>query len=130
MAMAAGVFAMTLVYVAGVVELNAHAVASVAWVGLYLVCLVVALPLWVRLVLSPRRWATVALYCALLALIFFGANGALDALNGAHRAKAAVAESLGGLELWFALCPGAVSVALGGAVQAWIRRSRGRAKPE
>ena len=30
MAMAAGVFAMTLVYVAGVVELNAHAVASVA----------------------------------------------------------------------------------------------------
>lgn len=128
--MAAGVFAMTLLYGAGLAVWSAQAVAPAAWVGLYLVCLVAALPLWVKLAFTPQRWATVALYCTLLALIFFGANGALDALNGAHRAKAAVAESLGGLELWFVLCPGAVSVALGGAVQAWVRQLRGWAKPD
>jgi hypothetical protein len=63
--------------------------------------------------LTPRSWVRLAIYSVLGAASFAGANFAMDALHGAHRPKAEVASHLGGLELWFVLCPGVFSLALG-----------------
>lgn len=101
-------------------------VSLVAWLGLYLACNIGAVEAWARLPASfgSRFWLAVALYSGLFAAMFFGADGALDALHGVHRIKAHVAESLGGLELWFVLCPGVVSAALASSLHARLGGGR------
>ena len=107
-----------LVFAAGVAALQRAGVSAAAWAGLYLCAAVatVTAPCW-----GPLRaglWLALAGYALLFSALFWGANFGLDALHGAHRHKADVAQRLGGLELWFVLCPGVVSVALAAAVQA------------
>ena len=114
----------------GLVALMPAAVAPWAWVGLYAVVLVATLaalrgPWRSPSVVSAATWL---MYAVLLSLWFFGANVGLDALHGAHRSKADVALHLGGLELWFVLCPGAASVALALLVQALQASSARRPK--
>jgi len=65
-----------------------------------------------RDLLSPTAWLVCAMYSALFALIFYGANEGLDILYGAGRTKPDVASHIGGLELWWILCPGVFSVAV------------------
>ena len=108
----------------------AAAVAPWAWVGLYAVVLVATLaalrgPWRSPSVVSAAAWL---MYAVLLSLWFFGANVGLDALHGAHRVHPDVARHLGGLELWFVLCPGAASVALALLVQALQASSARRPK--
>ena len=114
-----------LVFAAGVAALQRADVSAAAWAGLYLCAAVatVTAPCWAPL--RAGLWLAVAGYALLFSALFWGANFGLDALHGAHRHKADVAQSLGGLELWLVLCPGAASVALGAAAQvAWARRAR------
>lgn len=66
---------------------------------------------------QPRGWLQLAGTSVLLAAIFFGANGALDALNGPRPSPLDSGGSLGGFELCYALCPGLTSIALAG----WVR---------
>ena len=105
---------------------NVTDVTAVAWAGLYLCSALatVALPRWVPL--NAAGWLAAAGCALLFSAMFWGANFGLDALHGAHRHKADVAQYLGGLELWLALCPGVVSAALGAAVQVWWTRPRHR----
>lgn len=119
----AGLAALTVCYGAGAALLHAAAVSAAAWAALYAagVIALLALPYSRAGRVPARRWLTAAGLTVLLAGIFFGADGALDALNGARRAKTQVAAHLGGLELWFVLCPGAASVALAAAVRARLR---------
>lgn len=65
----------------------------------------------------PGGWLGLAGASVLFAAIFFGANGALDALNGPRPSPLDSGGSLGGFELWYALCPGLTSVAAAG----WAR---------
>jgi hypothetical protein len=65
--------------------------------------------------LSPTAWLAYAMYSVSFALIFYGVNEALDILYGAGRAKSDVASHIGGLELWWILCPGVFSVAVASA---------------
>ncbi|MEO7335498.1 MAG: hypothetical protein ABIV63_02865 [Caldimonas sp.] len=62
----------------------------------------------------PQAWLQLVGSSMLFAAIFFGANRGLDALNGARAASLDTGGSLGGFELWYALCPGLTSIALGG----------------
>ena len=114
-----------LVFAAGVAALQRAGVAPVAWAGLYL-CTATATAAAARWVpMSAGLWLAVAGYVLLFSALFWGANFGLDALHGAHRHKTEVAQSLGGLELWLVLCPGAASLALGAAAQAcWVRRAK------
>ena len=103
-------------------------VSVVAWAALFLACLCCTLLvslLRVRLH-QATTWLYVAACSALLAVAFFGANLALDALHGVGRPKVDVAASLGGLELWFVLCPGVTSVALAGAAASLVAKYCGR----
>ncbi len=119
---------LTAAYATGVALLPGAAVAPEAWVGLYGVCVLVSWLLWQGPAgRAPARvWLEWVVYAPLLAALFFGADGALDALNGPLRAKAGVAESLGGLDIWFVFCPGVVAVALGGAVHSLLVSWRSR----
>ncbi|HEU5297840.1 MAG TPA: hypothetical protein VFU71_23920 [Burkholderiaceae bacterium] len=76
---------------------------------------------WVR-AHGQAAWATASLswlsragQSVLLALLFYGGNAGRDVLFGPDRLKAATPEWLGGLELWWILCPGVASVALAAA---------------
>jgi hypothetical protein len=98
--------------------LPSAAVATAAKAGLFAVC--VSTWVWLRdRACSPQTsvlsWLGHAVHSALLAALFYGASEARDILDGPHRPKAATPAWLGGLELWWLLCPGALSVALGGA---------------
>ena len=73
---------------------------------------------------SPIAWLVYAMYSVLFALIFYGANEALDVLYGAGRAKSDVASHIGGLELWWILCPGLFSVAVACAAASMLERMR------
>jgi hypothetical protein len=119
MANAAGFAILTLTYWLVVRLTAAGAVELPAWTALYIVCAAVAATLWCGPAAGwpRRRWLKVAFYCPFLALIFYGANGALDALHGEHRLRARPEEAFGGLELWHMLFPGATAVAVAG----WFR---------
>jgi len=111
---AVGLGAFSALYGAGVAALPAAHVHPASWTALFMACLVAAVPLWRR---WPQAGLSIAGYSLLLAGIFLGANRGLDALNGPDRATLDVARSLGGLELWFVLCPGVSALGLGG----WLR---------
>ncbi len=121
--------------------LPAAAVSGTAWAALYALVVLVALALTVLPSALPGAltgaltgslpdaspgtragssgwvgWARLAFYALFFALFFAAANFALDALHGAQRPKADIARQLGGLEVWFVLCPGVVSMALFGAL--------------
>jgi hypothetical protein len=106
-----------------VCALHAAPVSLAAWWALYGL---LAFGLWgahrwrATATRPPRFWGELALYSLLGAVVFAGANFGMDTLHGAHRPKAQVAAHLGGLELWFFLCPGVFSLALGG----WAARSK------
>jgi len=91
--------------------------AGVSWVTrtVFYACCVAAL-LFVRRSAGPVApaiaWTIRAAYCVLLAALFYAANQARDILYGPERLKAALPVWLGGLELWWILCPGVVSVFL------------------
>ena len=114
-------------FAAMVASLPPSGVSPLAWTTLYVGALAVAVLAMRHITLPLKAALGWGLQSVLLALIFFGANGGLDALHGAHRPKAEVARYLGGLELWFVLCPGAASVALALAVAAISRGGPGRA---
>jgi hypothetical protein len=99
-----------------------------AWWALYGACTALSLiAMWRQAPkLAPVEWLYLAACSALLAVGFFGANFALDALHGADRPKANVADSLGGLQLWFVLFPGLTSSALAGAAAAVVAQYRSR----
>ena len=122
---------LTTAYAVGVALLHRAAVTPAAWAGLYGVCVIAALALWGGAAgrAPVTAWLAGGMHALWLAALFFGADGALDALNGPLRSKARVAEALGGLEVWFFFCPGMVAVALGGAVHSGVmawRSPRGR----
>ena len=113
-----------------VVLLPADAVAPWAWAALYAVVLMATLAARCGPWRPPSvgKAAAGLMYAVLLSLCFFGVNVGLDALHGAHRVHPDVARHLGGLELWFVLCPGAASVALALLVQALQASSARRPK--
>ena len=118
----AGLFGLTLVFSIGCCVPASAAPSTVAITVLYGACVLVYCAVSACRQMPAVRWFAMACYAALLAAIFYGANGALDALHGANRARPDVASAIGGLELWFVLCPGAVSVALGHAVRSALAK--------
>ena len=109
-----------------------RSVTLAAWTALYAIALVAFLyvdraarPNW-----SSRTWLAVVFYSLFFAGIFYGANLGLDVLHGANRPKAEVARYLGGVEIWFFLCPGVSAFALAGLVQAFLSRRRDIGAPE
>ena len=96
-------------------------VSIIAWSALYGCCALAAVALhhqrFARFQMQPGSWLLFALNAALLAALFWGANAALDLLNGPYRPKNDWTARLGGLELWFALFPGVWSIAMAGCVR-------------
>jgi hypothetical protein len=111
-----------LAFWAGVAALAPPSVSPSAWAALYLLgaVAVVLIERHPRARLSARAWAIVAAYAAFLAVLFWGADHALNELRGAIRPRAALPAYLGGLELCFMLVPGVASVALAAA---WAARA-------
>ena len=70
---------------------------------------------------ASLTWLSRAGQSVALALLFYGANAARDVLLGLDRPKAETPAWLGGLELWWILCPGAASVALAAAAAHRVR---------
>jgi len=115
-----GLALLTAVFWSIVLLLRASPVSGLAWSILYLACAATAPLLWrLRGMARPQQWLFVALCAVWFAAVFCAIDFALDALNGARRAKADVASALGGLELWFVLCPGVAALALGGWMRHW-----------
>jgi hypothetical protein len=75
---------------------------------------------------APLSWLSYAGQAVVLALLFYGGNAARDVLFGPDRPRAVAPEWLGGLELWWLLCPGATSVALAAAAVQVVDRARQR----
>ena len=126
-AKAAGLGILTLCFALGATAMSTAAVSLRAWLVLYALCVAVAAVIWAARPELARAttWLVAASYAALFAAIFYGANLALDALQGPHRNDGSVAHHLEGLELWFVLCPGMVSVAWG----SWLHTvMRGRCR--
>jgi hypothetical protein len=76
---------------------------------------------------ATLTWLVRAAQSVALALLFYGANAGRDVLFGLERLKAETPAWLGGLELWWILCPGAASIALAAAAarrsdRAWRAR--------
>lgn len=111
----AGLLVMAAVYGGFVAWIPLPGLADTAMLALFATLIVAAGLLWRLARLTAARWLGVALLAAIGAAYLIGAEGALDTLHGAHRPKADVAGALGGLELWFVLCPGVVSLEIGGA---------------
>jgi hypothetical protein len=107
-----------------VAAIPAGSVAPAAWVVLYAVAALAFVHF--RFVLnvkwSARKWFIVLFYSLFLAMFFYGANIGLDVLYGANRRKADVARYLGGLEIWFFLCPGVTAFAVAGLLQSTLSR--------
>lgn len=70
---------------------------------------------------ASLTWLSRAAQCVVLALLLYGANAARDVLFGLDRPQAETPAWLGGLELWWILCPGAASVALAAAAARGVR---------
>jgi len=94
----------------------AESVTVPAWATLYAITLCAFLysasagyPNW-----SPYQWLAAVFYSLFFAVLFYSANVGLDVLHGANRPKAEVAQHLGGLEVWFFLCPGVFAFAIAG----------------
>jgi hypothetical protein len=116
-------------FAAFVLFLPAPGVTAAAWAGLYLlsVGVLLVLPHTPLARVDAISWIAVAAWAAFFAIFFATAAFALDALHGAHRPKAEVARHLGGLELWFVLCPGLVALAPARALAATLRARRSAA---
>ena len=111
----------SIVFWLGAWLLRDQGVSMVAWAVLYVCCVSAAVALqlssFAAYQLPPRAWLLFAVNSALVAALFWGANTALDLINAPHRPRDDWATHLGGLELWFALCPGVVSVAISSYVR-------------
>ena len=111
----------SIVFWLGAWLLRDQGVSMVAWAALYVCCVSAAGALqysrFAACQLPPRAWLLFAVNSALVAALFWGANTALDLINAPQRPKDDWATHLGGLELWFALCPGVVSVAISSYVR-------------
>ena len=90
-------------------------VEPAAWLGVFAIG-------WAFLILAPNHqaypksqgtWLKAALYTLLLASLFFGTDLALHALGNTVKPRAALPPYLGGLELYWLLVPGVLSVAIG-----------------
>jgi hypothetical protein len=73
---------------------------------------------------EPLAWLSRGAQSVVLALLFYGGNAARDVLFGADRPMAATPPWLGGLALWWILCPGVMSVALAAAATAQLTARR------
>lgn len=103
----------------GVYALPPNGVRRIAWAVLFVVAAVGVLVLIRRPWLRSMGWLYAGLCAAIAAASLFAANVALDALHGSGRAKSDVADGLGGLDLWFVLCPGATCLSIACAVGRW-----------
>jgi hypothetical protein len=105
---------LTIVYWSGFALFDPPEVSWVTRAAFYACC--VAALLFVRPGGRSRApaigWTVRAAYCVLLAMLFYGTNQARDILYGPERLKPELPGWLGGLELWWILCPGLVSVCL------------------
>lgn len=82
-----------------------------------------------KLRLSPRAAFEVLGYSVLLAIVFWGANMALDILGNAVRVRRLAPELRAGLPIHFVLVPGVASVGVGALADAlWRRIVAGRAR--
>ena len=88
---------------------------------------------WVFLILAPNHraypktqgtWVKAALYTLLLSSLFFGTDLALQALGNTVRPRATLSPYLGGLELYWLLVPGVLSVVTGALAGAVLERRR------
>ena len=86
---------------------------------------------WVFLILAPKHrayprtpgtWVKASIYTLLLASLFFGTDLALQALGNTVRPRATLPPYLGGLELYWFLVPGVLSVATGALAGAFLER--------
>lgn len=126
MANAIGLLGLTLIFALGIGVFATTSVSFTAWLVLYIVCVLAFIACafgWPR-PWDSATWFATAFYAILFAAIFYGANGALDALHGRDRNGPEVARSLGGLQVWFVLFPGIASVSLGCALRNSIRNGR------
>ena len=105
---------LTISYWSGFVLFDPAGVSWVARTVFYATCIVALLLVrrsaWSAA--SPMVWMVRAAHCVLLAVLFYGADQARDILYGPQRLKAELPGWLGGLELWWILCPGIASVFL------------------
>ena len=85
--------------------------------------LVLALPV-AKVPIKPAWALQLLFFAALLALWFWGANFALDALGNSVQARRTPSHLRDGLPLHFILVPGVASVALGLYASALVRRQR------
>ena len=117
-----GVLAALLAAVFG--ALPAGSMSTAGWTGAFATAALASLLLRSPRIgpTRPRGWLGLAGASMLFAAIFFGANGALDALNGPRPSPLDSGGSLGGFELCYALCPGLTSVALAGWARSLYRR--------
>ena len=101
--------------------LRAESVSAQAWVALYAAGVGAALamqhPRFDAYRFPSSAWLLFAVNSVLVAALFWGATVGLELITVRQHANAAWSAYLGGLELWFALCPGALSVAIAG----WTR---------
>jgi len=102
----------------GVALISFVSVEREAWLWLYLGCAVVlAISSKSKWDLSLSAWLQVFLYALLFALIFWGANFALDTLNGSVKLRRQLPPFFHGLEFYLVCCPGIASVAAGSVVR-------------
>ena len=93
------------------------------WYGVGAVGLVLVLPV-AKVQIKPAWALQLLFFAALLALWFWGANFALDALGNSVQARRTPSHLRDGLPLHLILVPGVASVALGLYAPAWVRRRR------
>ena len=102
----------------GVWFLRGQGVSLAAWAVLYACCFSAASALqhsrFTRYVSRPSAWLLFSVNSVLVAVLFWGANAGLDLIGNTNRQHAEWPAYFGGLELWFALCPGVFSVAIAG----------------
>lgn len=97
-------------------------VTPLAWAGLHALGAVAFMvsglarwPAW-----PARSWFALLFYALMFGGMFYGLNIGQDILRGAGRPKAEVARHLGGVDIWFLLCPGVATFGLAGAANAWL----------
>lgn len=114
----AGLVAQAAIFWATVTLLPIVGVSSEAWSLLYVGC-AVALTIFSqpRFNISLVAWLQVFLYSLLFAVIFFGANLALDTLIGSVKSRRQLPLFFHGLEFYLVCCPGIASIATGGVVR-------------
>ena len=111
----AGLLAHAISFAGFVTIVPTLSVSLVAWLVLYTIGVVVVSP-GPRLALiayTARGWSLALFYSVLFAVIFAGADLALQVLGNSVKPRATLPPALGGLELYFVLVPGVASIALG-----------------